>query len=165
MFRRVLLICSLFLISFPAFSQDVIIEQNQNGEYQYQEVLKVENTSQEKIYDRINLWIAKNYVSANDVIQYENKETGKIIVKGNVSTTNYGWKVYLMHTLTIETKDDKFRITLDQFKYQAAGSSPVVSFSGSVPRKKKMLDKLENELQSSVTDLYGTVHNESDDDW
>ena len=166
MITRIILIALFTFMSQYSLAQKVKIQKNKSGEYQYQQVFRADSTSKEEIFDRLNQWVAKNYVSANDVIQYKDKDNGKIIAKGNFITTNYGWEVYLKHTLTLETKENRFRVTFDQLKYEtASGDSPEASFSDRVPRKKKMLSRLEDKISDSVNSMLTSVKDDSSDDW
>jgi len=57
-------------------------------------------------------WIAKTFVSAKAVIEYQDKEAGKIVGHG-YALVNYGLiPTDTYYTLTIDTKDGKARISI-----------------------------------------------------
>ena len=165
MIKNIMLLVTLICVSLPSYSQTVTLAQNDSGEYFYQEVISIDSTNQQDLYDKLHQWVAKTYVSANDVIQYNDKDTGKIIAKGLYKTTNYGWEVYLRHTLTLEAKDNRFRVTFDQLAYQGGPDAQRIPFEKSVPRKKKMLERLEENIQSSVDDLVSNLTTRQVSDW
>ncbi len=82
----------------------------------YQAVVPVEGAPAAELYSRAKLWIANSYRSAKTVIDLDDKESGRLIVKGTFTipvpaglitkATTY------RHQLTIEVKDGRFRYTL-----------------------------------------------------
>lgn len=71
-------------------------------------------------------WIAKTFVSAKAVIEYQDKEAGKIVGHG-VALVNYAILPVDTHfTLTIDVKDGKARISI-QSVYLEISSGGMVS--------------------------------------
>lgn len=105
----------VILIPFISFSQKI-------------EFIKIDsnlNQSKNELFIKAKTWLANNYVSAKDVIQLEDKEAGKLIAKGfhkvpmksvfgNVVSYDQIWSI-----ATIEVKDNKYRITINQFNHVA----------------------------------------------
>lgn len=61
-------------------------------------------------------WIAKNYKSANDVIQQKDKESGVIVVKAIApfSVGNFNFVTnYVYYTMEVRVKDNKSKISFD----------------------------------------------------
>ncbi len=84
-----------------------------SGKFMYSKVVMLDSVDKGVLYDRAKTWVARNYRSANAVIQYDDKEVGKIIVKGY-------WKelasdVELWHTLILEFKNNKYRYIFTDF--------------------------------------------------
>jgi hypothetical protein len=88
-------------------------------------VFDTEGKTKAEIFASINIWIALNYNSAQNVVQLNDKESGNIIVKGineavyrNVMKELYPNNKYMQeynsvkfnHTLEINVKDNKYRI-------------------------------------------------------
>jgi|GEM_PF-3190181 len=70
--------------------------------------------SKDELYARAKTYIAYSFKSAQDVIQLDDKDNGKIIAKGNfTSFTNqaFGMKYFsiIEFTFTIDVRDGKFR--------------------------------------------------------
>ena len=87
---------------------------------QVAEIIDIENTSKDVIFERSKVWLAKSFKSAINVIQYTNKETGSIIGKGNIKYPCSGFfdceafKASIVDfTIKIDTKDNKVRITFE----------------------------------------------------
>ena len=83
----------------------------------YQGIIQADGKSSDAIYSTLKLWVATTYNSANDVIQLDDKENGKFIVK---ALSSFGYKVMganigskCFYTLTIDTKDNRFRYTIN----------------------------------------------------
>ncbi len=85
-----------------------------------QEVFKTDKP-QDELYDVSMEWMAKTFRSAKAVIEYQDKEVGKIIGKGVFPNIPYGFTFADVHfTPTVETKDNKARLTVDSifFRYR-----------------------------------------------
>ncbi|MEK0338523.1 MAG: DUF4468 domain-containing protein [Nitrosopumilus sp.] len=73
-----------------------------------------------EIYTKSLQWLAKTYTDAKEVIEFQDKEVGKIIGRG-MSTVVFNptliapINVNIQYTLTIDIKDDRFRITFSNF--------------------------------------------------
>ncbi|MDV7187923.1 DUF4468 domain-containing protein [Lutibacter sp. TH_r2] len=100
-----LLILSFLLINTIVFSQTT--NDNKNG---YYEIIKVDSLSKEQIYKRSKEWIALNYKSANDVIQFDT--TDKIIVKGIFKIPYLTYEHTYNHSLIVSFKENRYKIEM-----------------------------------------------------
>jgi hypothetical protein len=83
----------------------------------YSEVVQSPNNSSNQIYLNMNEWFAKTYNSSNNVIQLNDKESGKIIGKGGFTISPiHQWgniktpqTFFVNYTLTIQIKDGKYK--------------------------------------------------------
>jgi hypothetical protein len=67
--------------------------------------------TKDQIYDNSLRWIAQNFKSAKQVIDFQDRTNGTIVAKGNIPEA-ISWGVYngaLGFTLTIDAKDGKAR--------------------------------------------------------
>jgi len=80
-----------------------------------QRVIEVPALTKKQIYDKALEWMAKTFVSANEVIQLKDPDNGKIIGRGITEFTNGMTTIPCEYSITIETKDGKCRVTCDQF--------------------------------------------------
>ena len=160
---RILLI-TLFLSSF-AFGQNLIIDE-ETGKYSQKAVVEINNLTKKDIYSKAIEWITLNYKSADDVIQSKDSENGKIILKGNFSTSLFMKQGWIKHTLILEFKDNKFRYAYTDLSYYSTGSGEV-PFEKNMMSKKKVLAETEQNIESSIKDLTGHIKktNDTQDDW
>lgn len=79
--------------------------------------------TKDQLFSKAMEWIALNFKSANDVIKLQDREGGKIIVKG-LSRESYGFKLlgmnsaagYTQHfTMDMTIRDGKYRVVLTDF--------------------------------------------------
>lgn len=95
------------------------------------EVVELPNLSQKQIFDSSKIWFAKNFKSANNVIQYEDVATGTIIGKGNMPyPCSNTWKCMafadqiILFTLKIDTKDNKARLIFNDLRSKSTKPKP-----------------------------------------
>jgi hypothetical protein len=100
-----LLILSILLTNTFAFSQT--INNDKNG---YYEIIEVDSLSKEQIYNRSKEWIALNYKSANDVIQFDTKD--QIIVKGVFKIPYLTYEYTYNHSLIMYFKENRFKVEM-----------------------------------------------------
>lgn len=74
------------------------------GRIRLQEVAAVDGISAAELYSRAKAWAALTYKSGKDVVQLDDKEAGRLVVKGNLGR--------LRHTVVIEVKDGRYRYTI-----------------------------------------------------
>lgn len=110
----------LCLIFSLIISQNVFCQLNFDStkkELIYSEVVQSPNNSSNQIYLNINEWFAKTYNSSNNVIQLNDKESGKIIGKGGFTISPiHKWgniktpqTFFVNYTLTIQIRDGKYK--------------------------------------------------------
>ena len=67
-----------------------------------------------ELFKRTNNWIARNYNSANDVIQLSDPEAGQIICRGiSGGTFDLGFTRYVSYTMVIDIKDERMRLSFE----------------------------------------------------
>lgn len=88
----------------------------------YQGVQRVDGVSKDELYIRAREWFAKTFVSAQAVIQMDDKEAGKIIGKGVARSsfvmllTPVSYTLY--YTVSITVKDGRYRYEITDFMAQ-----------------------------------------------
>ncbi|HOZ13379.1 MAG TPA: DUF4468 domain-containing protein [Tenuifilaceae bacterium] len=114
--KKLLLITLVSLCFSNIKSQD--FPKNANGEVEFTEVIET-NLSKAKLYSNAQEWIAKTFGDYKSVIQLEDNENGKLIIKGNSNVNCQGrtevmqTKEKISYTLTIEVKEGKYRYKVD----------------------------------------------------
>jgi hypothetical protein len=142
-----------------------------------QEVITLDSTrTKDELYVSCMEWMARTFRSAKDVIQYEDKAAGMIVGKGSVIATGkpyktilfvynaassaYSSNIYLRFTITLEVKDAKVRVTLDQIS-----SWVETSTSEAAVETLKMFEAAKPDLQSIIDDLKTSLSTPQQEDW
>jgi hypothetical protein len=86
------------------------------GHYVLQDVVQAEGATAAELYGRARAWVANTYGSANRVVQLDDPESGRMIVKGTIHTRWVGAILIGGHTLTIEVKDGRYRYVMTDFR-------------------------------------------------
>ena len=102
----------------------------------YTEIVPADSLSKDLLYSNARLWFVHAFNSANNVIQYDSKDDGKIIGKGNflfhgrafTSGTNSTGPVNF--TVTVEVKDNKYKYEITDFKHEQFGFVPQIEPKG-----------------------------------
>lgn len=109
-----------------------------DGKYEYTEVIQLDTTYKKDIlYKNSKLFFADAFKSAKDVLQYDDREEGKVIGKGNLSIEG-GQSVFLTYvtekwtvnfSLEIFSKDGKYRyriydFSIDSRRVASGGNTP-----------------------------------------
>ena len=116
----------------------------------YSEVVDLNGANQDAIFESSKVWIARKFVSANNVIQYADKNSGRIIGKGNFAlkcpedVKGMNCIAYTStkaeFTLEIEIKNNKARLTFSDI-HQAVNNYPIFE-----EKSKKVLNEQLQEL-------------------
>ena len=95
------------------------------------QVVELPDLSKKQIFDSSKIWLAKTFQSSNDVVQYEDLSTGTIIGKGNMKypcTNTFKCMAFanqiILFTLTIDTKDNKARLTFNDLRSKSIKPTP-----------------------------------------
>jgi hypothetical protein len=124
--KKVLLILVFISILGKIGTTQELPMDSTTGKYTFQGVVKVDSTSKNELYSRAREWFAKTFNSANNVIQMDDKEAGKIIGKGcfKVRCGKWDWddrkieRGVINFTLSIYIKDGKFKYVITDFSHE-----------------------------------------------
>jgi len=83
------------------------------GEQKIQYVIDVPGKLQDDIYRRSNEWMVRTFNSAEDVIQYQDKEEGIITGKCFMFYNVGEYQRRIKTVITLEMKDEKVRMTFE----------------------------------------------------
>lgn len=140
----------------------------------FQSVYKVEGSNSNQIHTLLKTWIAINYKSAKDVIQLDDPENGKIIMKG---TSDFYYTIYLSqipctcrYIITFDIKDNKFRASMEISDITASyryGDSSILSHIS--PNSKSAWTKSVYssviKIKENIFELLLNVKPEKKEDW
>ena len=157
-----ILLITLTVLANLAIGQELTLDETET--YSNQQVIEIDDQTTDKLFDKAMEWIALNYKSAQDVIQYSDKESGKIICKGNFSTNLFMKSGWIRHTLTIEFKEGRYRQTYSNFSYYSQGSGEMAFESKKMGFKKKIFGETSENINSATINLKKYLISK-DDDW
>lgn len=102
-----------------------ILPKDETGKIVFTEVVEVPNVTKDQLYSRAYEWFAKTFNSAQNVIQMQDKENGKIVGKGIFDEMNAsgtlgmgGVKGYAKFTISIYLKDGKYKYEVADFVHE-----------------------------------------------
>ena len=79
----------------------------------FERVIEVPNKTQSEIYVKANAWFVETFVSAESVIEFQDRESGRIMGK-YVFTYNEGILTFAVRqTISLECRDNRVRIVIN----------------------------------------------------
>ncbi|MDR6564682.1 MULTISPECIES: DUF4468 domain-containing protein [unclassified Arcicella] len=105
--KKTLLIALSLLISTYTFCQTP-------SSFDREEVVEVKNTKA-KLYANAQTWIAKTFGDYKSVIQFEDKEQGRLIIKG-LSRLDLDLYPDMKYVITVDVKEGKYRYAITDIK-------------------------------------------------
>jgi hypothetical protein len=118
----------------------------------------------------VNDDVSKAYVSAESVLDLEDREAGRLVGKGVISLPGMGSYI-VRHVLTVEVKDERYRYTLDKVTW-SAGQGTAKTPPRPMTDKGNMMGKLTakkdirawDELNTLIDSLKAAMQAANDDD-
>ena len=119
-----LLILTLILSAFSVFGQNVtpiLPIDSLTKQITYSEVIKVDSLESKMVlYSKAREWFAKTYKSSSDVIQMDDKESGKLVGKALMQVYHKALgssfpSGYINYTISIYVKDGRYRYEITNF--------------------------------------------------
>ncbi len=104
------------------------------------EFIEEHSQTQGIAFDRLMRWVGRTYNSAQDVVQYENRETGSLVLKGIHTVSRAGVGIPLYYTATIDLRDERAR-----FQYNIGEPGPSATpirgpFQGDIDKMKEFFE-------------------------
>jgi len=164
--KQLFTLCLFALFSINTFGQN-IINDSISQKYEAHQIIEFDSFKADVIFTKAKEWIALNYKSAQDVIQLADKESLKIIVKGNFSSTLFMKQGFISHTLVLDFKDGKMRYTYSNFSYYSSGSGNIDFESKNLGFKKSVIKSTEKDIKDSIDSLkkYILQNDNKKSDW
>ena len=178
---KTILLSSFIMLSSIVFAQEFPINEK-TGKVSYEGVVKVEGASATDLYIKANEWFAMAFNSANNVIQMQDKDAGKIIGKGAIEVEKSGYHNGVFDfTIKFTAKEGRYRYVITDIAHDKRGSALNGSGGaienekpacGSMNMFKKHWNKLKTQANNKLTVLSNDLTNhmsvnnsEDDDDW
>ena len=131
----------------------------------FEKIIEIPNVTKDEIYVKANSWFVETFNSAESVIEYQDKEAGKIMGKYVFSYTEGLYFYNVKQTISIDIKDNRIRVSIynpfsmitgDALNGSRSGSySPLVTQAG-VDKARSQWNKLVVSLEESL---------KTDSDW
>jgi hypothetical protein len=135
------------------------------GSLIYEEVVTIANYNAADLYKFLKQWVSEAYVSANTVIQLDDKENHILIIKGLFTTNLFGKLGSYDHMLKIETKDGRFRYILTIYGYYSKGSGQMNFTSSSMGFKGLIYADADSQAKSFIEGMKSKLSSPKDSNW
>lgn len=109
--RKIIILLLLLLSSSVLFAKNLKPE-----EVKYQEIVEFPGMDANLLYEKAKSSLVNHFNSSKAVIQYEDKEQGRIRGRGWTQVTYALTPVNTWYTITIDVKDEKLRITFTDMR-------------------------------------------------
>lgn len=87
----------------------------------YESIMEFPLTSKDELFVKANSWFVEQFVSAESVIEYSDKDAGKIMGKYVCSFKDGIYYFQARSTISIDVKDSKVRLIISDPYYKAVG--------------------------------------------
>lgn len=127
-FRGVVSLLKKALAIVLMFIASISFAQSDTVPNEYTEVVSVDSLTKDALYNNARSFFVDAFKSAKDVIQYENKEEGKVTGKGILTATGnqnkmlgQSWERKIIASFTIEllTKDGKYKYRIYDITFKS----------------------------------------------
>jgi hypothetical protein len=182
-----------FLITLTLFSILTLNGQNVTpilpidsvtGKITYTKVVYVDSLANKQVlFSKAREWFAKAYISSTNVIQMEDKESGKIIGKAKIQVYTKGLfggnypAGFINYTISIFVKDYRYKYEITNFYHTGQDYTPDYGncenmINSTAPEKKvytQLLYQMDNNIKALIEDLTSAMNskdtNLKKDDW
>lgn len=78
----------------------------------YESVVDVPGVLKDDLYVKVNSWFVETFNSAESVIEYQDKEAGKVMGKYVFNYSEGAYSYSVKQTISIDVKDGKYRLVI-----------------------------------------------------
>ena len=116
--------------------------------------------SERELYDRAEDWIARNFQSADDVIQLRDPDSPRIIARGQARPSlDFGFRRAFMYTMILDFQDGRTRV-----RYENLESRDIGEVAG--PDMDRQWDSIAEYLNARTDQLVEAIEaGDLHDDW
>lgn len=136
---------------------------NTSGKAEFTKTIDLDSISKKKLHAKAKLWVVNAFKSANNVIQYDDADEGRIVGKGNADIRGNGTGMagsihrdqagHVNFTVEILSKDNKCRIRIYDIYHEAVYSGGVIENKKPACGGLYMTAKTWNSIQKQTSDL------------
>lgn len=133
----------------------------------FEKIVEISNQSKNDLYIKANSWFVETFNSAESVIEFQDKEAGKIMGKYVFSYTEGIYYYDIKQTISIDIKDSKVRIVISDPYYKNTGDVlngryGYVGRSYSILESQKRIEKARLEWNLLVKSLTTSLNKNTD---
>ncbi len=159
--KLTLLITAAVLLFSCAAPGSLNLPKDANGNYEYQGIITVDDKTKDELHESAKEWIVLNFRSANDVIQLDDQENGQLIAKGYYGIMMMGMERQIYHTLRLESRDGRFRYTVNDFEYYTPGQQRMSLERTTLSQQQG--EKIDERVKNTIASLQKALNTESED--
>lgn len=120
-----ILISALLILSLCGYGQRLnVLPKDEKGKVHFTKIIESNNLSQEQTYNKSKLFFTKNFNTAKDVIELDDKENGIFIGKGhtilNIQRGKHTTPAPLSFFIKIESKKNSCKVDIYNLIYNSA---------------------------------------------
>jgi len=120
--KKILLVLVIGILATSCFTKNKIPEVQE--EPQIEIIIDSLGLTKDEIYSKVNSWFVENFNSAESVIEYQDKDAGRIMGKYVYDySTGMGYKGWVRQTIVIDMKDNKIRVSIKDPYYRTNGNA------------------------------------------
>lgn len=132
----------------------------------FEKIIDIPGKEKNELYINANSWFVENFNSAESVIEFQDKESGKIMGK-YVYTYNEGMYYHTVRqVISIDLKDEKVRITIKEPYFKTTGDVMNGTYTSNVSYKplvyQKGLERAHQEWNELAESLVSSLKSSSD---
>ena len=188
MSSRVVLL-SILLIAFNTLLAQLPID-SKTGQVKYTEVVDIEGSSKEKIYQKAKLWIVSTLKSGDNMVELSGTNSDQVVGTGNLVLDSIAsnekdqakaifWPAcYVNFKFIVFAKDNKLKYSVEniQFSYRSANARKVRPLEDIAPltnwkeEKKEEFRKanvphIDRKIKALVSDFIANMKADASEDW
>jgi hypothetical protein len=114
------------VLPFHQYAKIYLFQETLAQEKFFFEILESTSTK-EILFKNAQTWVAKSYGDYKSVLQFEEKDAGKLIIKGT-SSIKSKYSSRIKYTLELDIKDKKYRVNLSDMQISFDSMDPLASF-------------------------------------
>lgn len=120
-----------------------------------EKIIEIANVSKSDLFVRVNSWFVDAFTSAESVIEYQDKEAGRVMGKYSFSYYEGLYAYRIKSTITVDVKDGRCRISINDPMYAVKAVSTTYStYSGYRPLETQVgIDKAKAEWEKLIASL------------
>lgn len=131
----------------------------------YERIIEIPGQTKDQIYIRANSWFVETFNSAESVIEFQDKEAGKIMGKYVFSYAEGVYTYSVKQTVDISIKDDKVRVIINNPLYKTTSGMGETYYNATYRalETQKGVERARSEWSELTTSLENYL--QKDDEW